>query len=117
MYIQYREHYRHQNQRKARAFKGKYAKQKYSSHLKKWMQIKRSCYHQNDSLPSSKAIIKSMEGPVHRIGLPAFAQTFAELKDAQSDKLRSRSGFLKHQAQNMKHTKVFVITASLITDV
>ena len=47
----------------------------------------------NDSLPSSKAIIKSMEGPVQRIGLPAFAQTFAELKDAQSDKLRSRSGF------------------------
>ena len=72
----------------------------------------------NDSLPSSKAIIKSMEGPVHRIGLPAFAQKFAESKDAHSDKLRSRSFFFfTEQAQNMKQTKVFVITASLTTGV
>ena len=71
----------------------------------------------NDCLPSSKAILKSMEGPVHRIKLPAFAQKFAELKDAHLDKLRSRSVFLTEQAQNMKQTKVFVITASLTTGV
>ena len=75
--------------------------------LRKGCKSKEVANTKNDSLPSSKAIIKEMEGPVHIIGLRAFVQNFAESKDAHSDKLRCRSGFFDGTSTKYETQKKF----------